>query len=251
MIRAISVLSLVLLLFSCKWKTDQKAIIEETESPVISSLKDSSLPCFNCHSFEKFSINRRGEFSHQKHVGFEIHCNNCHVIKAHKESSINRDVCNNCHKLTNFAYDASGMPVNFSHQDHAKKYNCSECHPNVFHMKKGTSNITMDEMYKGNSCGKCHNGKIAFASTDCNKCHKMTGFKKTLSYPSGGVSPAIFSHEVHTAMFDCSSCHASVFKFKKDGSGMKMDSIYKGKYCGICHNGQMAFGPMECKRCHK
>lgn len=251
MLRAITVLSLVCMLFSCKWKTDEKVVIPEQESPVIQSLKDSALPCFKCHSYENFSVNKRGEFSHSSHTGFEIHCNHCHIIKAHKESSINRDACNKCHKLTNFTYEASGMPISFSHQGHAKKYNCSECHPKDFNMKKGTTKITMDDMYKGQSCGKCHNSKIAFASTECTKCHKMSDFKKVISYPSGGVSPAIFSHQVHTAMFDCSNCHTALFKFQKGGSGMKMDDIYKGKFCGSCHNDQMAFGAMKCQKCHK
>jgi c(7)-type cytochrome triheme protein len=30
----------------------------------------------------------------------------------------------------------------------------------------------MDEIFKGEFCGKCHNGKMAFAATDCGKCHK-------------------------------------------------------------------------------
>jgi c(7)-type cytochrome triheme protein len=143
------------------------------------------------------------------------------------------------------------MPVAFSHQNHTKKYSCNECHPKLFNMKKGTSSISMDMMYQGNSCGSCHNGKKAFASTDCTKCHKMTAFKKELSYPSGDLKPAIFSHEIHTAMFACDNCHTAVFKFKKGGSGMKMDDIYQGKFCGSCHNDQTAFGSSECVKCHK
>jgi c(7)-type cytochrome triheme protein len=30
-----------------------------------------------------------------------------------------------------------------------------------------------------------------------------------------------------------------------------MDDIYQGKFCGSCHNGQTAFGSMECQKCHK
>ncbi len=250
MLRITTILSIVLLLFSCKWKTNEKVIVKEQESPVIASLKDSSLPCFKCHSYEKFSANEPGAFSHAKHVGF-VHCNQCHIIKAHKESTVNRDACNNCHKLTIFAYTSSGMLVNFSHQNHAKKFGCGECHPRLFQMKKGGSKITMDDMYKGNSCGKCHNGKTAFSSHECQKCHQISAFSKDLTYPSSGLNPAVFSHKVHTAMFECNSCHTSIFKYKQGGSGMKMDDIYQNKFCGNCHNGQMAFGSMECQRCHK
>lgn len=252
MARFIAALSVFLVIASCIWKPDQKAEVQRgEESPVIESLQQSGLPCFSCHSYEKFSINRRGEFSHEKHVGFEIHCNHCHMIKAHKQSTIKRDACNACHKIDNFKYAAHGMPVEFSHQSHAKKYGCGECHPQTFNMKRGTTHITMDDMYQGLTCGKCHNGKVTFSSTECEKCHSMSSFKKELSYVSGGVSPAIFSHEFHAGIFSCSNCHTSVFKYRKNGSGMKMDEIYKGKYCGKCHNDEMAFGPMACKKCHK
>ena len=251
MLRAITILSLVLMLFSCKWKTDERPVAKEKESPVISSLSESGLPCFKCHAYQKFTQDEAGKFSHSKHISFGVHCNQCHIIKPHKEANLNKDICNGCHNLTNFTFAGAGMPVVFSHQGHSKKYSCSECHPKLFNMKKGTSRIAMDLMYQGNSCGSCHNGKKAFASTDCVKCHKMTAFKKELSYPSGDMSPAIFSHEFHTAMFGCDNCHTSVFKFKKGGSGMKMDDIYQGKFCGKCHDGQTAFGSTECQKCHK
>jgi c(7)-type cytochrome triheme protein len=250
-LRIITFLALLLMLFSCWWQPDKSAIIEEQESPLISSLKDSSLPCFKCHPYEKFSKNKLGKFSHQDHSVSVVHCNQCHAITAHKGATINLDFCNTCHKLTNFSFDSSGMPVNFPHQDHAKKYNCSECHPENFNMKKGSSKITMDEMYKGNFCGRCHNGKISFASTDCNKCHVMTSFKKEISYSSGKVAPAIFSHELHTGMFECNDCHTSIFKYKKGSSGMKMAEIYKSKFCATCHNNDIAFGVMKCRKCHK
>ena len=251
MLRAITILTLVLMLFSCKWKTDEKPVVEENKSAILTSLRESGLPCFTCHSYEKFSLNEAGKFSHTKHRGIGIHCNQCHLIKTHKEAHLNKDICNRCHNLTNFSFPGAGMPVTFSHQNHAKKYSCSECHPKLFTMRKGSTQITMDLMYKGNSCGSCHNGKIAFTSTNCIKCHKMTSFKKEIHYPTSGLSPAVFSHETHTAMFECSNCHTALFPFKKSGSGMKMDDIYQGRFCGSCHNGQMAFGAMECQKCHK
>ncbi|KJR40089.1 hypothetical protein MCHI_004013 [Candidatus Magnetoovum chiemensis] len=39
-------------------------------------------------------------------------------------------------------------------------------------MKKGTVKITMNDINAGKQCGTCHNGKVAFATTDCAKCHK-------------------------------------------------------------------------------
>jgi c(7)-type cytochrome triheme protein len=51
---------------------------------------------------------------------------------------------------------------------------CKECHNSEMFpkMKMGTVTITMDEIYAGNLCGVCHNGKRAFdAKGDCTRCH--------------------------------------------------------------------------------
>ncbi len=67
-------------------------------------------------------------------------------------------------------------PVTFSHQKHVdKKLQCTDCHVKIFQMKKGGTTkgqpILMADMMKGQYCGSCHNGKKAFAPTDCMKCH--------------------------------------------------------------------------------
>jgi c(7)-type cytochrome triheme protein len=252
MIRIIAIISMLLALAACKFKGNVETKYEEPQSTVIASLKDSGLPCFKCHSYDKYAQEKAGLFSHAKHKSLGVHCNHCHIIKDHKESNVDKNACNTCHKLTTFSYVSSGMPVNFSHQNHTKKYKCSECHPKIFLMKKGATKLTMDEMYKGNSCGVCHDGKKSFASTACAKCHSgMTAFKKDITYPSKTMSAVTFGHELHTAMFKCDDCHAKTFKYKKGGSGMKMDDLYQGKYCATCHNGQSAFSSNDCQRCHK
>jgi c(7)-type cytochrome triheme protein len=51
---------------------------------------------------------------------------------------------------------------------------CSDCHnPEVFpKMKQGTVTITMNDLYAGKYCGRCHNGKKAFTIKDnCTRCH--------------------------------------------------------------------------------
>ena len=252
MIRILTILSIILSLAACKFKGNVETKYEEPQSPVISSVKDSGLPCFQCHPYEKYAQDKAGVFSHAKHRNLGVHCNQCHIIKEHKGSNVIKDACNTCHNLTGFTLASSGMPVTFSHQNHAKKAACNDCHPKLFLMKKGSTKLSMDEMYKGNSCGSCHNGKKAFASTDCTKCHaKMTSFKKEVVYPSKTMSAVAFSHELHTAMFKCDDCHTKLFKFKKGGSGMKMDDLYQGKYCATCHNGQSGFSINDCQKCHK
>ncbi len=252
MIRTIALISMLLALAACKFKADVVTKYEEPQSAVIESLKDSGLPCFKCHSYDKYAREEAGVFSHAKHKGLGIHCNTCHIIKDHKESNVDRNACTTCHNLTAFRYVSSGMPVNFSHQSHTKKAKCSDCHPMPFLMKKGATKLTMDEMYKGNSCGVCHDGKKAFSSTSCARCHSgMTAYKKEITYPAKTMSAVTFGHELHTAIFSCEDCHTKTFKYKKGGSGMKMDDLYQGKYCAVCHNGQSAFSSNDCQRCHK
>lgn len=51
---------------------------------------------------------------------------------------------------------------------------CSDCHnPAVFpKMKQGTVKITMNDLYAGKYCGKCHDGKKAFQiKENCARCH--------------------------------------------------------------------------------
>jgi len=53
-----------------------------------------------------------------------------------------------------------------------KKLACNACHTAVFKMKKGDAKMTMADMKAGKYCGKCHDGKQAFGTDDCTKCHK-------------------------------------------------------------------------------
>lgn len=49
---------------------------------------------------------------------------------------------------------------------------CLDCHSKIFKMKKGSTSMTMADITAGKYCGKCHNGKKAFATKDnCDTCH--------------------------------------------------------------------------------
>jgi len=57
---------------------------------------------------------------------------------------------------------------------------CSDCHnPEVFpKMKQGTVTMTMNDLYAGKFCGRCHNGKNAFLIKDnCTRCHHKQNVK--------------------------------------------------------------------------
>lgn len=66
--------------------------------------------------------------------------------------------------------------VTYSHTVHlGKGYKCTECHSGRFKMKAGADKITMDDIKAGKFCGACHDGKKAFNTDDCTKCHKQPG----------------------------------------------------------------------------
>jgi c(7)-type cytochrome triheme protein len=74
-------------------------------------------------------------------------------------------------------FEGKGMgKVTFDGQAHkAKGLTCKDCHPALFHMKKGGDVITMKDINEGKFCGACHNGAKSFSAKDaanCNKCHK-------------------------------------------------------------------------------
>lgn len=55
---------------------------------------------------------------------------------------------------------------------------CADCHnPDVFpKMKQGTVKITMNDLYAGKFCGKCHDGKNGFQiKGNCDRCHFKPG----------------------------------------------------------------------------
>jgi c(7)-type cytochrome triheme protein len=61
----------------------------------------------------------------------------------------------------------------FPHWIHRMQYKCGACHEELFKMKAGETEITMDLIQAGKSCGTCHNGKAAFESNfdTCQRCH--------------------------------------------------------------------------------
>lgn len=114
-------------------------------------------------------------------------------------------------------------------------------------MKAGTASVTMKDIDRGAYCGACHNGKKAFASSECTRCHEMKKFDKDLLYKVEGIGNVTFSHKFHTGMFSCDDCHTKYFAMKKTQGKMKMDRMNEGKLCGACHSGNIS----DCAKCHK
>ena len=72
------------------------------------------------------------------------------------------------------------------------------------------------------------------------------------------VKAVVFYHKKHTMDIglDCGSCHDSgLFEMAagtaEESDDFTMESLYQGKYCGACHDGDMAFASnTRCTTCH-
>lgn len=68
------------------------------------------------------------------------------------------------------------------------------------------------------------------------------------------VKAVLFEHKAHSS-FGCDECHDKLFEQAKGTAEEKgdftMKSLYAGKYCGSCHNGEIAFASnTRCAVCH-
>jgi c(7)-type cytochrome triheme protein len=72
---------------------------------------------------------------------------------------------------------ANVKPVMFPHWFHRIRFKCKVCHEDIFIIKKGANDINMSKIMKGEYCGKCHNGLIAWEPLYCDRCHSYTGNK--------------------------------------------------------------------------
>ncbi len=91
------------------------------------------------------------------------------VILAGNASAVGSD------KTITWAGGGKGK-VLFDGRKHAEKgYVCKDCHHGLFSMKYGTAKITHAELKRGQYCGACHNGTLAFSTVDpgtCFACHQ-------------------------------------------------------------------------------
>ncbi|MEH6616300.1 MAG: c(7)-type cytochrome triheme domain-containing protein [Porticoccus sp.] len=66
-----------------------------------------------------------------------------------------------------------------------------------------------------------------------------------------GIRPVIFPHWFHRIRFRCKVCHSELgFKMRAGSNNISMDDIVDGKYCGMCHNGVIAWSAERCDLCH-
>lgn len=76
--------------------------------------------------------------------------------------------------ISRMTVSSTHPPVAFSHWVHRQYYTCRVCHFELnFEFKTNTTEITEAKIRKGEYCGACHNGNIAFEVNDdtCTICH--------------------------------------------------------------------------------
>ena len=160
---------LMMLTVSCNFTSHEAASSQARDTKEVIAKSLVNLPCFKCHSYKDFKNNRN--FPHDTHRSMGLHCNQCHIIKAHESMTLNSDTCNNCHNLTLMKLSLTNMPAEFNHEKHSGMFACKDCHKDMFRMKVNSVKITMKSINKGKFCGRCHNGRIAFPASKCTRCH--------------------------------------------------------------------------------
>ena len=154
----------------------------------------------------------------------------------------------------------------FSHKAHVIKagLGCDSCHPDLFMRKRGAAkakgDYTMASLDAGKYCGACHDGKTAFNTTGpetCKTCHGSDMKQPEMVVFNHPVKAVVFGHKAHVDLgLDCASCHDKAFEMRKGAAeehphNFTMKALYAGKYCGVCHNGNIAFASdTRCTSCH-
>lgn len=172
-------------------------------------------------------------------------CGACHGTRAFSLSQ-----CGRCHtvKDVTFRVQPTG-DVLFPHAAHISKVRCDVCHPRLF--KAGRNRpVSMAAMEKGKSCGACHKGKKAFDLEDCSRCHLAGNVLMKAKKPW----EVTFRHSAHLPAYKCVDCHPAIFRlgYEKKRPRLSMTDMDRGKSCGACHDGTIAFTTrFNCQRCHE
>jgi len=232
--------------------------------------------CARCHHVKEitYPVKATGttHFSHKKHLAAAPDCNACHpaIFNAGPNKRVTMDEmykgkscgachdgkkgfsirnCSGCHPVKDLKFSTgSAGTVAFSHSKHAASLSCDKCHTALYATSRSKSKVSMAQMYKGKSCGACHDGKKTFDIKSCGSCHPTSD----KNYEIKGAGNVMFSHKSHTGLYGCDKCHPKPFPTGKGKSKVSMKAMEKGKSCGACHDGKTAFTVAQnCATCHK
>ena len=227
---------------SARWIEDKVAIPTKEVGNVNFShydhLEALGQDCPTCHNaIFNIDIKKNKSFS-MAEMEKGKSCGTCHNGK--RAFSVAGD-CGSCH---GGEIEVGG--VKFSHPVHVDMFGCTDCHSDLFLPNSKNKTVTMAQMEQGESCGACHDGGDAFSvASDCGSCHTT----REITFKTAGAGKILFSHEFHVEVTDCGNCHSSIYKNKT--GPVSMAQMEKGKSCGACHNGSIAFSVAEdCSTCH-
>jgi c(7)-type cytochrome triheme protein len=66
-----------------------------------------------------------------------------------------------------------------------------------------------------------------------------------------GMRPVVFPHWFHRIRFRCKVCHNELgFEMRAGANDVTMADIIDGRFCGMCHNGEIAWTVENCDLCH-
>jgi len=155
---------------------------------------DKHIACDKCHSglfeMEALKVQEKDDFTMESLYRGK-YCGACH---NGKDAFASDSQCARCHVRatgleaghvkgkpapyktpvynTSVLIGKGEMEVRFNHEKHASPSKCTDCHPRLFQIKKGSNNITLADHNRSKSCFGCHDGKKTFSRYDCNSCHK-------------------------------------------------------------------------------
>ncbi|MCB1849741.1 MAG: cytochrome c3 family protein [Gammaproteobacteria bacterium] len=68
---------------------------------------------------------------------------------------------------------------------------------------------------------------------------------------AAGMRPVVFPHWFHRIRFRCKVCHNELgFEMRAGSNDVTMADIIEGRFCGMCHNGDIAWSVENCDLCH-
>ncbi len=67
---------------------------------------------------------------------------------------------------------------------------------------------------------------------------------------TGGMDYVRFSHATHTEWLTCRNCHNEIFEAKAGSARIRMVDLFRGRYCGVCHDKVAFVTYLACERCH-
>jgi c(7)-type cytochrome triheme protein len=59
-----------------------------------------------------------------------------------------------------------------------------------------------------------------------------------------------FPHRAHTEWLECANCHPQPFAEKAGSTAIRMEEIFRGRFCGMCHDRVAFVTHRNCYRCH-